>query len=109
MYFESVKFLGLVRTSLYSFSLFICLLRLYFTYLVRPELEYASVIWNFITSANANKVERIQRKFRALCYNRLFPCARCSYPNASEYVKQHTLRERRNYLVAVTFADTCLI
>ena len=66
------------------------------------------VIWNFITSADTNKVERIQRKFAALCHNRLFPHARCSYANASEYVKQHTLRDRRNHLDALTFADICV-
>jgi hypothetical protein len=44
-------------------------LLLYFT-LLRSGLEYATVAWT--TSTNANKLERIQRKFLALYYNRFF-------------------------------------
>jgi hypothetical protein len=40
---------------------------LYFT-LVRSKLEYAYVVWNSITTTDANKLERIQQKFAALCY-----------------------------------------
>ena len=34
--------------------------------LVRPNLEYVSVAWNFITSTDVSKLERIQRKFLSL-------------------------------------------
>jgi len=77
-------------------------------YLVRLISEYASIICNFLMSANAKKVERIQWKLQASCYNRFFPHARCSYVNASEYVELHTLRDRRNHFNAPTFADTCV-
>jgi len=69
----------------------------YFTHLVRLIIEYASIICNFLTSANAKKVERIQWKLKAPCYNRFFLHARCSYANVSEYVEPHTLRDRRIY------------
>jgi hypothetical protein len=45
------------------------MLRLYFT-LVRSKSGYASVVWNSITSSEANKLERIQQRFVALCFNR---------------------------------------
>jgi hypothetical protein len=36
------------------------------------ENKYASVVWNSITSTDADKLERIQKKFTALCRNRFF-------------------------------------
>jgi hypothetical protein len=45
---------------------------LYFT-LVKSTLEYAPVVSSSITTTDANKLDRIQQKFAALCYNRLLP------------------------------------
>jgi hypothetical protein len=41
--------------------------------LVRPRLEYDSVAWNTLTVTGVKKLERIQRKFLAVCHNRSFP------------------------------------
>jgi hypothetical protein len=72
-YFHSViKLLELVRTLTFSFSSLDCLYMLYLT-LVRSKFEYASVVWNSIMTTDANKLERIQQKFAALCYNRFLP------------------------------------
>jgi hypothetical protein len=38
--------------------------------LVRSKLEYAPVDWNSFTSTDSSKLERIKRKFAALCYTR---------------------------------------
>jgi hypothetical protein len=54
--------LGLIHSTIYRFSSRDCFSVLYIT-LVRPRLEYASVVWNSITSTDANKLERIQQKF----------------------------------------------
>jgi hypothetical protein len=47
--------------------------------LVKSKLEYASVLWNSITSADGNKLERIQQRFAALCFNRFFLQVHYSY------------------------------
>jgi hypothetical protein len=65
---QCIKLLGLVRTLTFSFSSLDCLYMLYFT-LVRSKTEYASVVWNSITTTDANKLERIQQKFAVLCRN----------------------------------------
>jgi hypothetical protein len=38
--------------------------------LLRSKLEYASVVWNSVTSTDSNKLERIQQKFASVCFYR---------------------------------------
>jgi hypothetical protein len=66
------KLLGLVLNVAVPLCSLDCILRLYFT-VVRPRLEHASVIRNSITSADANKLEGIQRKFAARFIIASFP------------------------------------
>jgi len=39
---------------------------------VRPKLEYASTVWNFIKCTDAKQLEGIQQKFVALSQNHFF-------------------------------------
>jgi hypothetical protein len=73
--------------------------RLYITS-VRSKLEYASAVWNSITSTDANKPERTQQRFAALCFNLFFPQVHYSYSLPLEKLKLHTLRMRRYHLKA---------
>jgi hypothetical protein len=98
---HSIKLLGPVRSITFTFSSLECTL-------VRSELEYASVIWNSITSIDANKLERIQQRFAALCFNRFFYQVHYSYSLALEKLKLHTLRMKRHHLDALFLTQVYL-
>jgi hypothetical protein len=66
-----MKLLGLIRTLTFNFSTLGSLLILFFA-LVGSKLEYASVAWNSVTATDSNELERVQRKFAALCHKRFF-------------------------------------
>jgi hypothetical protein len=88
-----IKLLGLVRSITFTFSSLDCMHRLYIT-LVRSKLEYGSVVWNSITSTEANKLERIQLKFASVCFYRFFPHVPYSYTFALEKLSLHSLHTR---------------
>jgi hypothetical protein len=55
----------------------------------------ASVYWNSLTSPDANKLERIQQEFAALCFRRFLPRVHYSHTSGLEQLKLHTLHKRR--------------
>jgi hypothetical protein len=67
VYSQALRTLGLIRFITYNFSSFDTLFVLYIA-LIRSKLEYASVVWNMLTSTDSNKIENTQRKSANLCY-----------------------------------------
>jgi hypothetical protein len=57
------------------------------------------IIWTSITSTDANKLERIQKKFSALCCNQVD----YTYALALQQLKLHTLRKRKHRLDTLLF------
>ena len=72
---------------------------------VRPKLQYVSVAWNSVTSADALKLERIHRQFVSLCYHRFISHQHYSYGNVMNCLKFHTLIARRLQLVVLFLTD----
>jgi hypothetical protein len=68
---QCVRLLGVVLRITFIFSSLECLFRLYIA-VVRSKVEYMSVVWNSVTSTDANKLELIQQRFVALCFNHFF-------------------------------------
>jgi hypothetical protein len=70
--------------------------------LVRSKIEYASVVWNSTTITDSSKLERIQRKFVALCYTRFFNGV-CDYNYEDILVRLNflTLHLRKRHLDAL--------
>jgi hypothetical protein len=71
---------------------------LYFT-LVTSKLEYASVVWNSITTTGQTGTHPAE--VLVFCWNRFLPHVHYSYANALEYLKLHTLRKRMYHLDAL--------
>jgi hypothetical protein len=65
-------------------------------------LEYTSVVWNSVTSTDANKLERIQQKFASVCFYHYFPHVPYIYTDALEKLSLQTLYKRR-HLYALFF------
>jgi hypothetical protein len=95
------KLLGLVRSVTLSISSFECTLcMLYFT-LFKSKLEYASIVWNSITSTDANGLKRTQQKFASLYFNHVFLYIHYGYAYALEELKLHVSQKKRCHLVAL--------
>lgn len=77
--------------------------------LLGPNLEYVCCVRNATTVADPNKLERTQRKLAALIYNSFFPQVLCNYANAVDFLKIHTLRERKRQFDELFFIRIYLV
>lgn len=68
---QSLRMLGIMGHLTRPFSTHHCLLRLFSTH-VRSKLEFASVVWNNISSSASESIERVQRRVVRIIYDRYF-------------------------------------
>jgi hypothetical protein len=66
--------------------------------LVRSTLEYAAVAWSSVAITYANKLDRMQRQFAALCRNK-FPKIWNHYDNLLERLNLLTLHPRKKRVI----------
>lgn len=92
--------LDLVLSVTFFFSSLECLYTLYYT-LIEPKLEYATLVWNSITSTDADKLESTQQKLATLCLLRLstHPSELCF---VLEYIKLDTLPKENYHIDALS-------
>jgi hypothetical protein len=100
LFSHTIKLLGLIRIIAFYFSTLDSLLMLYIA-IIRSKLEYGSIVWNSITNTDSNKLERIQRKFAALCHNRSFQDVYYHYNNILDKLNLQTLHVRRRHIDAL--------
>ena len=92
---KALKTLGLVIRLIKDFRLESSLKTL-FCALVRPILEYGSVIWDPYTADNARQIERVQRRFLRYASHILkIPCAPHNYTPVAIHLGMASLAERR--------------
>jgi hypothetical protein len=60
-------------------------------------VEYASIAWNSVTITDSSKLERVQRKFSALCHKRYFQDVEYHYSNTLKKLNLRTLHIRRRH------------
>jgi len=92
----SARMLGLIRTITHSIFTLDTLLILHLNS-VTPKLEDALTVWNSITSTDARKLERIQRKLVALRQYRFFTRDNVTYGDFLQFLKLLTFGKRRLY------------
>lgn len=66
---HSIRYLGAISRLTRKFRFPKCLLTLY-SALVRPRLEFASVIWSSIAMSHSNIIENVQRRLIRFSYDR---------------------------------------
>jgi hypothetical protein len=73
--------------------------------IVRSKLEYTSIVWKCITNTDSNKLQRIQRKFAALCHNMFFQDIGYHYINTLDTLNLQTLYVRWRHIDAPFLID----
>lgn len=93
---KALKTLGLIIRLIKDFRL-VSSLKTLFCALVRPILEYGSVLWDPHTVDNARQIERVQRRFLRYASHFLkIPCAPHDYTPIAVHLGLAPLAERRH-------------
>ena len=99
---KAFKVLGFIKRNSFSFKEPSTLLTL-FKALVRPLLEYASVIWNSDAKCFTEEIERVQKKFvKYFCYKFKIQYDAINYENLCQQIGLPPLYKRRIFLDMVT-------
>ena len=99
---KSLKMLGFIYRSSEDFS--VATMRLLYCALVRPILEYASVIWTPHYRVHVDSLERVQNKFlRMIAFKMGLERDEYSYTEVRSFLGLDTLERRR------LFSDLCLL
>jgi hypothetical protein len=105
---KAFKMLVLIRDNTPSFSSTDTTVTLYCA-LVHSKPEFASVAWNSVTLTASSKIERGQRKFANLCYNRHFiNFGTYNYVEILATLDLSMLHLRRRHIDALFLINVCV-
>jgi Reverse transcriptase (RNA-dependent DNA polymerase) len=96
---KSFKMLGFLKRNCTDFSLRTN--QLLYLALVRPNMEYASVVWNPYQSNQIMALERVQQRFiKWMCFRKNIEFHRCDYELMCSQRNISTLKQRRKKIDA---------
>jgi ribonucleases P/MRP protein subunit RPP40 len=90
----AMKVLGFVKRFSSDFRDF-SVLKLLYCALVRPHLEYCSVVWSPFVIEDIKRIESVQRKFTKFACRKMVPQRELSYKDRCAYLGLETLESRR--------------
>lgn len=70
-------------------------MRILYCALVRPHLEYCSVVWSPFTADGKERIESVQHKFTNFACKRMIPQRDLTYDQRCQYLNLETLVKRR--------------
>lgn len=70
-------------------------LKILYCALVRPHLEYCSIVWSPYTEDAIKRIESVQRRFTKFACKRMIPQRDLTYERRCEYLNLETLEQRR--------------
>jgi ribonucleases P/MRP protein subunit RPP40 len=91
---SAMRVLGFIRRFSNDFKDLSVLKLLYYA-LVRPHLEYCSIVWSPYTADDIARIESVQRKFTKFACKKMIPQRDLSYEDRCKYLNLDLLTKRR--------------
>lgn len=91
---NAMRVLGFVKRFSKDFNDCSILKTLYCS-LVRPHLEYCSLVWSPYSVDGVERIERVQRKYTKFACKRMVPQRELTYKERCDYLNLETLEQRR--------------